>query len=247
MQQLGAYNLKSFYNSLKGRIVRRIVREKILSLWPEIKSQNLMGYGYALPYMKPYLKTTNRSFAMMSRQLGVHNWPSEGNNIVCLSEDDALPLETNSVDFVLMVHALEFLDDPEDSIAEIWRVMRSTGRLMIVVPNRMGFWARADWSPLGQGRPYSATQVERFLTDNLFVHERTTQALFTPPFKNEVLLRGADFFEKIGRFLFPALGGVHIIEASKQLYAGKHKGSKIGILDKAKASVTAKPVPTNRV
>ena len=151
------------------------------------------------------------------------------------------------MDFVLMVHALEFLDDPEDSFAEIWRVMKSTGRIIIVVPNRMGLWARADWSPFGQGRPYSVTQVERFLNENLFVHERTSHALFTPPFKNEFLLRSADIFETIGRYLYPALGGVHIIEATKQLYATKNKGSRLGVTSRVKTASPVKPVPTNRV
>jgi len=183
MHVLNAYSLKSFYNSFKGRIVRRIVREKIQSLWPEIKSQRLMGYGYAMPYMRPYFDGASRVFNMMPAQLGVHNWPPNAQNQVCLHAENALPLESNAVDYVLMVHALEFLDDPEDSFAEIWRVMKSTGRLIVVVPNRMGFWARADWSPFGQGRPFSVKQVEQFLSDNMFTHERTTQALFIPPFK----------------------------------------------------------------
>ena len=247
MQTLSAYSLKSFYNSFKGRIVRRIIRQKIQRLWPEIKSQRLMGYGYAMPYMAPYLEGASRIFNMMPAQLGVHNWPPESDNRVCLHEENALPLETNSVDFVLMVHALEFLDDPEDSFAEIWRVMKSTGRLIIVVPNRMGLWARADWSPFGQGRPYSISQVENFLSENLFVHERTSHALFSPPFKSEMLLRSADFFETIGPYLFPALGGVHVIEATKQLYATKNKGARVGVTSRLKASAPNKVVPTNRV
>lgn len=248
MRALNAYSLKSFYNSRKGRIVRQVIQNKIQSFWPEAQSKRLLGYGYAVPYMRPYLKTSPCVVSMMPEQLGVHNWPPEAKNLVCLHGEASLPLETNSVDFVLMVHALEFLDDPEESFEEIWRVLKSTGRLLIVVPNRIGFWARADWSPFGQGRPYSARQVENFLSDNLFVHERTSHALFTPPFENQIFLRAAHIFEKIGPYLYPALGGVHVIEATKQLYAGTGKLARANkIPQQVKPALPAKAVPTQRV
>lgn len=247
MRKLSAYDLKSFYNGLKGRIIRSLIRQKILSIWPEINSCHIVGYGYALPYLRPYLKDNTHVFNMMPAQLGVHDWPPEGKNLVCLNAEQCLPLETNSVDRILMVHALEFLDSPEETFEELWRVLKSSGRLLIVVPNRMGLWARADWSPFGQGQPYSVGQVENFLSDNLFVHEQTSHALFSPPFQSSFFLRGAHFFEKIGPYLYPALGGVHVIEASKQLYAGTGKGVRVKDRVKVKNSVTAKPVPTPRV
>jgi len=123
------YDLKYFYNDARGRIVRGIIRKKILGIWPDISKLNLMGYGYALPYLKPFLNDTNRVFNMMPAQLGVHNWPADSQNLVCFSQENLLPLETNSVDRIVMIHALEFLDTPEDSFAEIWRVLKS--RLLI--------------------------------------------------------------------------------------------------------------------
>ena len=247
MRMLTAYDLKSFYNGLKGRIVRALVRQKILEIWPEAKSQSLIGYGYAMPYLKSYLENSSKTFVMMPSQLGVHDWPPEEKNLVCLNAEHTLPLETNSVDRILMVHALEFLDAPEETFEELWRVLKSSGRLLIVVPNRMGLWARADWSPFGQGQPYSARQVENFLSENLFVHEQTCHALFSPPFQKTLFLRGANFFEKIGPYLYPALGGVHLIEASKQLYAGTGKLARVKSRGKIKKPVSVKPVPTPRV
>lgn len=247
MRKLSAYDLKSFYNSLKGRIVRRLIRQKILSIWPDIKAQNFIGYGYALPYLRPFLKNTPQLFNMMPSQLGVHDWPPESKNLVCLNAEQNLPLETNSVDYILMVHALEFLEYPEETFEELWRVLKSSGRLLIVVPNRMGFWARADWNPFGQGRPYSAHQVENFLSDNLFVHESTSYGLFSPPFQSSFFLRAANVFETIGPYLYPALGGVVVIEASKQLYAGRGKLARSSLRENIKKVVSAKPVPTPRV
>lgn len=249
MHILTAYDLKSFYNAFSGRVIRKIIREKLLSLWSQddTKKLSVMGYGYALPYLRPYIMNeTARVYNVIPAQLGVHSWPADGLNRVCLSEENSLPLETNSIDRIIMVHGLEFLDFPESSFEELWRVLKSTGRIIIVVPNRMGLWARADWNPFGQGRPYSARQVETFLKDNLFVHEQTTHALFSPPFQNNLLLRMAHIFEVVGKYLYPALGGVTIIEASKQLYAGKGKTVKSKVPEAIKKAVSAKPVPTPR-
>lgn len=218
-----AYDLKDFYNTLGGRIIRTVLRERIGEFWPadEQRDMRMVGIGYALPYMRPYLDKAERVVSLMPPQQGAHPWPMDGQNLVCMGDEAALPIETNSIDRVLLVHALEFSGFHQPLFEELWRVMKGNARMMIVVPNRMGLWSRADWSPFGQGTPFSASQVERFLRDNMFSHERTRHALFVPPFRRDMFLRSAKFFEKTGRMICPAAGGVHIVEASKQLYAGK--------------------------
>jgi SAM-dependent methyltransferase len=220
-----AYDLKNFYNTLGGRIVRKVLRERILEFWPDqqVKDLRVLGLGYTTPYLRPYMPYAERIVGVMPPGQGAHHWPPDGKNLVCLGSEVDLPLETNSVDRILMVHALEFSGFYQPLFEELWRVLKSNGRLLMIVPNRMGLWARADWSPFGQGTPFSARQVEDFLRDNLFTHERTEKALFVPPFRRDLFLRSASYLEKTGRLLLPALGGVHIVEASKQLYAGTGK------------------------
>lgn len=241
-----AYDLKNFYNGLTGRIIRSLIRERLLALWSPKKNMRYVGLGYAAPYLRPFMKDAERAFCIMPPKLGVHQWPDEEKNLACLGENFNLPLETNSIDRIIVAHHLEFLEHPESAFCEMYRVLKSTGKIIIVVPNRMGLWARADWSPLGMGQPYSARQVETFLKDNLFVHERTCQAVFTPAFQGALWLRTAYLFEKIGKYIYPALGGVHIIEASKQLYATKGRGTPVlsSSGGRVKKALNPKPVPT---
>lgn len=215
-----AYDLKAFYGTIAGRIVRRIIREKIRSFWPESSHMRVMGMGYAAPYLRPFTDTAERTIALMPPGLGAHHWPDDGKNVVALAADAELPVETNSIDRILMIHSLEHSGVDPAAFEELWRVLKSSGRILIVVPNRMGLWARAEWSPFGQGTPFSAAQVERTLRENLFVHERTDRALYVPPFKREFFLKSARYFENAGPKICPALGGLHFVEASKQLYAG---------------------------
>lgn len=219
-----AYDLRSFYKTFGGRIVRKLVRDRLASLWPDVKDLRLLGCGYAVPYLRPYLGTSERTVAVMFSGQGMHHWPEDGSeNLTGFCDETDLPFETNSVDRIILIHSLEFTGLLKPAFEELWRVLKSNGRIMVIVPNRMGLWARAEWTPFGRGAPYTVSQVEDFLRDNLFVPERTGRALFIPPFKNETLLRSAYVWEVIGSKIFPAMGGLLFVEASKQIYAGTGK------------------------
>jgi SAM-dependent methyltransferase len=240
------YDLKSFYNSAMGRMVRRILRERIREFWPNVRGLRVMGCGYATPYLRMYNEEegAERVVAIMPVSQGAHDWPPEGPCAVALAESAELPIETNSIDRVILIHDLEFSEFLKSQLQEVWRVLKSNGRLLVIVPNRAGFWARADWSPFGLGTPYSASQIEFYLRDNMFVHERTEGALYVPPIRSGVFLRSAEFFEKHGRKFLPFMAGVHMVEASKQIYATMDRsgGSKVRV--RGRGVMMPKPVAT---
>ncbi len=215
-----AYYLRDFYKTLGGRIVRRLIRERIEKFCGNLAGLRVLGGGYAVPYLTPFTGSTERTVSVMFTGQGVHHWPDDGKNLTCLADETELPFETNSVDRIILVHSLEFTGLLKPAFEEFWRVLKSNGRILIIVPNRMGLWARADWTPFGHGQPYSASQVEHFLSENLFVPERAEKGLFIPPFKSQFLLRSAGWWEKLGEKIFPGMGGLIFVEASKQIYAG---------------------------
>jgi len=216
----GVYNLKAFYNTKPGRLVRRLLVNHVVAMWPDLKDRRLMGYGYAVPYLRPLRAGTERTVAMMPSNLGVHFWPTDEKGLVFLGAEDEWPIETESIDRLIIVHSMEQAHSPDVLLQEAWRVLKSNGRLILIVPNRMGLWARAEWTPFGHGTPYTSGQINQYLRDQLFVHERTERALFMPPFKSFFMLRALYAFENIGRAIFPGLAGIYLVEASKQLYAG---------------------------
>lgn len=222
---LSVHDLKGFYGARGGRLVRRVVGQHMAQLWPDVKGLSILGCGYAVPFLKAFEGGADRVCAVMSPETGVHRWPQavRGKVRVCLADQAHLPFESDSIDRVLVVHGLEFSQDPDLYLQEIWRVLRSNGRLLLVVPNRLGLWARADWTPFGHGLPYSLGQVMRYLQDNRFVQERRDYALFMPPFKSFLVLHTAYTMEGLGRYMFPGLAGVHLIEVSKQVYAGRRR------------------------
>lgn len=220
--QHSVYDLKSFYGCQKGRIVQPLLQQRIDALWPDVSDLRVLGIGYAVPYLSGFIdRMAARVAAIMPSALGVHGWmPQQDKNLAALADMEELPFETESIDRILVVHGLEHAVSNAASVGELWRVLKSTGRIMIIVPNRRGLWARAEWSPFGHGVPYSGSQLVRLLRDNLFVIQHVERALFIPPLRSSFLMRSFLPLEKILRRVVPGLGGVVIIEASKQIYSG---------------------------
>lgn len=238
-----AYQLRDFYKTLGGRIVRRLIRERIEAIWPDTRFMRVLGGGYAAPYMSYFNAQAERAVCVMFKGQGVHHWPDDAPNLTCLSDETELPFETNSVDRIILIHSLEFTGFLKPAFEEMWRILKSNGRILVIVPNRIGLWARADWTPFGRGTPYSAGQVEDFLTENLFIPERTERGLFTPPFKSQTLLRSAGLWENFGSKICPAMGGLIFVEASKQIYAGTGKIRAIDVRKSKDVPAVVKPEP----
>jgi hypothetical protein len=224
-----AIDLKEFYDSLQGRVVQRILRQRLRALWPSVSGMRLLGMGFAVPYLKPFLGEAERIVALMPSHQGAIFWPGpetgDEKGLVSICNEAELPIETNSVDRMLVVHGLQGYESLDAILRESWRVLTGQGRLILVVPNRTGIWARVDSTPFGHGTPYSLGQIRVFLKDYLFVPERAERALFVPPTSSRLLLSTAAAWEKVGARFFNAFGGVNIVEASKQLYAGTMVGA----------------------
>jgi len=212
-------DLRDFYDGSLGQVVRRLVRRRIRDLWPDLRDQRVLGIGYATPYLRPFLGEAERVLAVMPARQGVMFWPPEGPGLVALGDESELPLPDMSVDRVLLVHGLECTEQLRPMMREIWRVMAGGGRLIAVVPNRRGIWARSDRTPFGHGIPYSTSQLKRMLRDNMFMPMRDAQALFIPPTRSRFLLAGAGAWEEVGARWFKTFAGVHMVEAGKQIYA----------------------------
>jgi len=109
-------------------------------------------------------------------------------------------------------------EDAGALLREVWRVLNAGGRLMAVVPNRRGLWARMDTTPFGHGRPYSRSQIVQLLRDAWFTPTSWGEALFVPPIARGWFLRSSAAWERTGVALWSPFAGVHIVEATKQVY-----------------------------
>jgi SAM-dependent methyltransferase len=211
-------DLRNFYAQSLGVVARRFVGRGIRARWNDTRALRVLGVGYATPYLGLFREEAERCLALMPAPQGVVRWPSTRPALAALVEEDELPLTDSAVDRVLLVHALEMSADPAELLREAWRVLAAGGRLLAVVPNRRGVWARMDTTPFGQGRPYSRTQITQLLRDTWFTPTGWGEALYVPPIPRSWFLRSAVAWERTGATLSAPFAGVHIVEATKQVY-----------------------------
>jgi len=212
-------DIRDFYATGLGQVARQMIWACLRGLWPNVTGLSVLGLGYAIPYLDPLRKEAACTLAVMPASQGTLPWPPTGPGLTALAAEFALPFPDLSLDRVLLVHGLEFGDQVRPMLREIWRVLGDGGRLLVVVPNRRGIWARMERTPFGHGSPYTASQLSRLLRENMFTPVETRLALSMPPTSSKLLLRSAAAWEKVGLRWFPGFAGILLMEASKQIYA----------------------------
>ena len=212
-------DLREFYGSRLGHTTRRLIANRLKPAAALPPGATVLGLGYATPYLTELAPEARRTLAFMQARQGVAQWPDDGLIRAALVDECELPLLESAVDLALVIHGLELTDAPDEMMKEVWRVLAPQGRLLLVVPNRRGLWARFDTSPFGHGQPFSRPQIAGLLRENQFEVVSWAAALFLPPTSGGLALSSAAILETLGAHAAPALSGVIIVEAIKQVYA----------------------------
>lgn len=214
--QPGSKDPQSFYEEPIGQVARRMICRRIRLAWPDLRGQRVLGYGCAQPYLRSFGGEAERVVCLVPP---LQELAAPDLRYVVQCEEDAWPFVDSMFDRILVIHGLECAESVRLFLRQIWRVLAPGGRLVCVVPNRASLWAQIERSPFAHGRPFSRAQLEKLMRDSMFVPERWDSALYFPPVHSRRLVRSGVAWERIGRTLWPRLAGVHIVEASKSLYA----------------------------
>ena len=176
----------------------------------------LLGFGFAVPYLSPWLPEAERIVACMPAHQGVVAWP-QSRNLSTLGDEDALPFPDAIFDRILVVHGIEGSESVRPLLRQLWRVLAPEGRILIAAPNRASPWAQLVHSPFALGRPYHRLELATLLKGAMFEPYHWDRALHVPPLRSRRLLGTGRSWESIGRYGWPALAGVHLVEAGKSL------------------------------
>jgi len=214
--------LSSFYASPLGQAARDTILRQVAQAWGSLRMLDVLGVGYATPYLAPYREEARRTVAAMPGAQGVELWPRGGRVLACLAADGRLPFPNALFDRILMVHALEEADDPLAMMTEARRVLAPSGRLIVVAAARGGLWAHAEHTPFGHGRPFTRGQLEQVVTAAGLEPAAWSRALYAPPYR--AFAAWADAIEQIGSRLAAPASGVVMMEAVKQTLAVRPKG-----------------------
>ncbi|MFZ5551072.1 MAG: class I SAM-dependent methyltransferase [Pseudomonadota bacterium] len=147
-------------------------------------------------------------------------------------EPDALPFPDGALDLVVMPHTLELAADPHRALAEVARVLRPEGRVVIVGLNPASLWGlrqrlgRARLKLAGGERSLFLPRAGEFigywrLRDWLrlldFEIETGRFGCWRPPMASQRWLDRFGWMDRIGSHWWPVFGAVYCITAVKRV------------------------------
>ena len=231
--RLDVIELNEFYGGTElGKTTKQLINRVLET---KINTENgslTVGFGFACPFLENKMKDShNKNFLLlMPSEQGVLPWPEKSKSVTALVDEVSWPVNTSAADLVLISHGLEVSDNQDLLLQEVFRVLKDTGKLVILVPNRTGFWTRSDSTPFGYGKPYSISQLTALLRKNQFQIDTITPSLYGFPAKKGYWLKSLLLWEKVGKKLNSFfLGGLLVVEAKKDVYAVKNvKSSNAG-------------------
>jgi len=209
--------------------------QSVLSQWFESPVGNTVLQAEKQLIM-PYL---NRMFGYHILQLGCSSRHSliadspvghkvifapefDGSEKLPVADNEQLPLANDSIDVVVVHHALDFTRDSHTLLREATRVLRPGGQLLIIGFNPLSLWglkkvlkikAEVPWS----GRFISHHRVSDWLKLLELHVEKVEYGLhFLPSRWRKALAASAEAAEINGRFKSP-FGGAYLVISTKQV------------------------------
>lgn len=145
---------------------------------------------------------------------------------------DALPFDSQSLDLVLLPHTLELARDPHLALAEVERVLRPEGRVVIIGINPASLWGVQHRAlrlahRLGRavgpaclpmtGEPIGYRRLRDWLRLLSFEVEGGRFGCYRPPLSAAKWLSRYEWMERAGQRWWPVLGAVYLVVAVKRV------------------------------
>jgi len=136
---------------------------------------------------------------------------------------EMVPIQSDSLDVVVLQHTLEFAKDPHEVLREVDRILIPEGHVVIVAFNPWSLWGvwrllrrrskRFPWC----GRFLSVTRMKDWMGLLGFDTVQVLPLFFRPPVGHEGIMRRLRFMDKAGIRAWPILAGINIIVAQKRM------------------------------
>jgi SAM-dependent methyltransferase len=162
----------------------------------------------------------------MGHKFSFRPWQAQGANPAghaAIADMEAIPLASESVDLVLLHHALDFSEYQHQLLREAERVLIAGGHIVIVGFNPLSSWGlrnrlqlfrrKAPWhaSMLGTARLIDWLKLLDFQV------EQVRYGMYSLPVNSESVIRYSGLLDPVAAHLNWPTGGVYAISARKQV------------------------------
>ena len=145
-----------------------------------------------------------------------------GDNLSLHADPLNLPVATDSLDGVLLHHALDFSLDPHQMLREVERVLIPEGKLLIVGFNPWSLWG--GWQlfhlrsrlPPWVGHFFPVKRICDWLSLLGFDLLNVDYVNFRPPLQSQPIMQKLLLMERLTDTVWQPLGGVYVLEAVKR-------------------------------
>ncbi len=169
-----------------------------------------------------------------------------------IADPHGLPFAENSLDLIVMPHALEFTDDPHLMLREAWRVVRPEGQIVISGFNPFSLFGTKRYFGRGSTPPWNGNfitlyRLKDWLTLLGFDAVGGRFDCYIPPFTQDKWLRRFSFFEKTGDRWWPLTGASSSILPRRFGPLSRHAGGGASPMSSSQAiSVPSRPAAASR-
>ena len=134
-----------------------------------------------------------------------------------------LPVASDSVDLVILMHHLSNTAEPHAVLREAYRILIPEGKLVIIDFNPVSLWGLRhlfqSWLeklPF-TGHLYTARRIDDWMRLLGFDQDRQLRVGYLPPIQKASVTRHLGWLEKGMRRLSPALGAINLMVYSKSI------------------------------
>jgi SAM-dependent methyltransferase len=134
-----------------------------------------------------------------------------------------LPIESNSVDLMLLPHTLDFSEHPHQIVREVARALRPEGHVVISGFNPLSLWGLRRRVGGGRDFPWHGRFIHLARIKDWFALVGLeivagSMACYAPPCSEQKWLDRFAFMEKAGDRWWPIAGGVFFLQAIKRVH-----------------------------
>lgn len=208
--------LTDWWSSPLGRCVlereRSIVRDRFASV-----------FGFHLALLGLCLQCRLVDSSLVPHHYVINPYKLDVSAVKCVKGFwEMLPVLSDSLDVVVVPHALEISSDPSELLNEVRRSLIPEGRVLIFGFNPHSLWRLKDMFKKNKVMPWSCQfYSSRFVRDELsrlgFTIVKHERFFLQPPLRKLRFFHRLNFLNKLAWLGFSQYSGVYYIEAQKKI------------------------------